>query len=116
MNEEHTASLNDLIHHLAAYNKRIRTFLNGEALSRQSYEALNQNLVINNKMVDKAELTALFNQIAGARNSDSASSSMRTLQTIYQSINSQMSVAMRVKDESVECDLETFRCSCSVGW
>ena len=64
----------------------------------------------------KAELTALFNRIAGATTSESASSSMRTLESIYQSINSQMSVAMRVKDESVECDLETFRCSCSVGW
>ena len=115
MNEEHTASLNDLVHHLAAYNRRIRTSLNGDALTQQSYEALNQSLMINNKLVDKAELTALFNRIAGATASESASSSMRTLESIYQSINSQMSVAMRVKDESVECDLETFRCSCSVG-
>lgn len=35
---------------------------------------------------------------------------MKSLQTLYQSLNSQLSVVMKVKDESVEADLETFRC------
>ena len=64
----------------------------------------------------KAELTALFNRVHEAMNGKASAATlenlegMKSLQALYQSLNSQLSVVMKVKDESVEADLETFRC------
>lgn len=67
----------------------------------------------------KADLTTLFNKVHEAMNSKTPAASsqhvenLQHLQSVYQSINSQLSVVMKVKDESVEGDLETFRCTFS---
>lgn len=116
VNPEHTAALGDFVRHLAVYSARIRTSLNGQPLANESYEKLQQLLHVNDKPVDKAELTALFNRVHEAMNGKASAAAlenlegMKSLQALYQSLNSQLSVVMKVKDESVEADLETFRC------
>lgn len=114
VNTQHTTSLNDLVHHLAVYNTRIRTNLNGTQLTNENYEKLQQQLHVNSKPVTKADLTALFNKVHEAMNSKAPAAqnfeNLQNLQSVYQSINSQLSVVMKVKNESVEGDLETFRC------
>lgn len=68
VNPEHTAALGDFVRHLAVYSARIRTSLNGQPLANESYEKLQQQLHVNDKPVDKAELTALFNRVHEAMN------------------------------------------------
>lgn len=97
------------IQSIAKSNNRIRTqFRNGNQVINPLNEQPKTDPVF-----DEEKVNALFQQLESSmkqtKNSEKAID-LDYLKEVYNSINSQMSSSMMIKDDSVEIDLVTFRC------
>lgn len=101
------------IQSIAKSNNRIRTqFRHGD----QIINPLDEQPQID-PAFDKDTVNALFQQLEASmkhtKNTEKAID-LDYLKEVYNSINTQMSSSMMIKDDSVEMDLVTFRCRWSV--
>lgn len=95
-----------LIQAIANSTTRIRTHFSKETLS-------SENEGSNRELIDMNRLKSYLERV-GACMSDSEKSDgfdLTYLRSVYDAINSRLSTTMTIKDESVEMDLITFRCT-----
>lgn len=103
----------ELIEFSAGLNLHMHTILNGNQLSPTDVKS---EIHFNDKTIDSNVLVSLYQRLASQLSGNveaegRADVNLEYLRDIYHSINSQLNTAMMIRDENVEPDLESFRCS-----